>query len=66
MAKEEIKIMTFKLPESLKNNLESMADETGINQSALVKLATQSMIANYKKKGSFIFADLLNPEHKDS
>jgi hypothetical protein len=41
-----------------------MSQETGIPQAQLVNLATISMLANYKKKGSFIFVDLLNPEHK--
>ena len=41
-----------------------MAEETGMSQATLVNLATISMLENYKTKGSFIFADLLNPEHK--
>jgi len=45
--------------------LAEMAKETGLSQSTLVNLATMSLVANYEKKGSFIFADLLNPEHRD-
>lgn len=48
-----------------KKELEQMAAETGIPQAQLVNLATISMLENYNVKGSFIFADLLNPEHKE-
>lgn len=53
------------LPPEKKMELERMADETGMTQTALVKLATISLLENYKAKGSFVFVDLLNPEHKE-
>lgn len=54
------------LPPAKKTELERMADETGMTQTALVKLATISLLENYKTKGSFVFVDLLNPEHKEA
>ena len=53
-----------KLPDELKADLAHMVRETEISQSTLIRLATLSLVANYKEKGSFIFADLLNPDHK--
>lgn len=53
-----------RLPEELKKKLETMSEETDLPQSALIRMATYSLVVNYEKKGSFIFADLLNPEHK--
>lgn len=53
-----------KLPDGLKKDLAKMAEETEIPQSTLIRLATHSLVANYKEKGSFIFVDLLNPDHK--
>jgi hypothetical protein len=53
------------LPPEKKTELEQMAEETGMTQTALIKLATISLLENYKTKGSFIFVDLLNPEHKE-
>jgi hypothetical protein len=47
-----------------KRALEQMSSETGLSQTQLIILATISMLANYQSKGSAIFADLLNPEHK--
>lgn len=64
MEKQE-KPVTIKYPAKMKEKLAEMAKETGVNQSALIKLATQSLLINYEKKGSFIFADLLNPQHKE-
>jgi len=28
-------------------------------------MALHSLIANYETKGSFLFADLINPEHRE-
>lgn len=53
-----------KLPDDLKKDLAQMAKETDMPQSTLIRLATYSLVANYQEKGSFIFADLLNPDHK--
>lgn len=53
------------LPEDLKKDLAEMAKETGMTQSNLIRMAAHSLVANYKQKGSFIFADLLNPDHKE-
>lgn len=63
--KKDIKILPVKFPGHVKKQIEDMSEETGITQAALIKMATQSMLINYKNKGSFIFADLLNPEHKE-
>lgn len=51
-------------PNSLKKQLEQISKEVGISQGQLVVLATHSFVANYMEKGTFIFADLLNPEHR--
>ncbi|MGG3585937.1 hypothetical protein CN395_26155 [Priestia megaterium] len=59
-----IKKMPVSLPESVKQDLEQMSAEVGLSQNQLMVMATQSLLANYKAKGSFIFADLLNPEHR--
>ncbi|NJP38959.1 hypothetical protein [Alkalicoccus luteus] len=53
------------MPATLKKELERMANETGISQNHLSVLALHSLTKNYKEKGSFIFADLLNPEHRN-
>lgn len=58
------KQILINIPENLKVELEKMAKETGLSQTQLVLLSVQSLIANYDEKGSFIFADLLNPEHR--
>jgi len=63
MATESKKLIT-QLPKPLKEELEQMSDETGLAMTTLVNLAVHSLVANYKAKGSFIFADLLNPEHR--
>jgi hypothetical protein len=60
----ESKRMPITFPSTVKRSLEKMSEETGISQGQLVLLATQSMLVNYQNKGSFIFADLLNPEYK--
>lgn len=52
------------LPDALKKQLETMSQETGLTQSSLIRMAAHSLVANYEAKGSFIFADLLNPDHK--
>lgn len=52
------------LPEETKKSLEAMSKETGLSQANLIRLATLSLLENYDSKGSFIFADLLNPDHK--
>jgi len=59
-----LKKMPVSLPENLKYDLEKMSVEVGLSQNQLLVMAAQSLIANYKEKGSFIFADLLNPEHR--
>ncbi|MEH7070750.1 hypothetical protein V7034_21320 [Priestia megaterium] len=58
------KKMPVSLPESVKQDLEKMSAEVGLSQNQLLVMAAQSLLANYKKKGSFIFVDLLNPEHR--
>lgn len=59
-----IKKMPVSLPESVKQDLEQMSAEVGLSQNQLLVMATQSLLANYKANGSFIFVDLLNPEHR--
>lgn len=56
--------MPVSMPESLKTDLEKMATELGLSQNQLVVMTLYSLVANYEEKGSFIFADLLNPEHR--
>lgn len=48
----------------LKDELKEMSKELGLSQTDLIRMATESLIVNYRNKGSFIFADLLNPDHK--
>lgn len=57
---------TILLPDKLKEELKEMGKETGLSVNHLIKLASSSLVANYKAKGSFIFADLLNPEHREN
>lgn len=52
------------IPDDIKEELEKMSQETSLSMTVLVNLATQSLVANYREKGSFIFADLLNPQHR--
>lgn len=56
--------INISLPDETKEKLEKMSTETGLSQAHLIRLATHSLLENYASKGSFIFADLLNPEHK--
>ena len=53
------------MPETLKERLEKMSDELGLSQNQLAVMALQSLVVNYEVKGSFIFADLLNPDHRE-
>ncbi|PAE34269.1 hypothetical protein [Bacillus sp. 7884-1] len=57
--------LCFPIPEDLKNRFELMSKETNLQQSQLMLMALHSLIANYETKGSFIFADLINPEHRE-
>lgn len=59
-----VKKMPVSLPETLKSELEKMSVEVGLSQNQLLVMAAHSLVANYKEKGSFIFVDLLNPEHR--
>jgi predicted transcriptional regulator len=59
MAKQIINV-----PDDVRERLERMAEETSLSMNALANLAIQSLVANYEVKGSFIFADLLNPDHR--
>jgi len=65
MKKVEKKRLIVDMPEHLKVELEEFSDEVGMSQNQLVVLAVHSLVANYKTKGSFIFADLLNPVHRE-
>lgn len=53
------------LPSNLKERLEKMSDETNLSQNQLAVMALYSLIANYHKSGSFIFADLLDVSHRE-
>lgn len=57
--------LCFPIPEDLKKRFELMCEETKLQQSQLMLMALHSLIANYETKGSFIFADLINPEHRE-
>lgn len=57
--------LILNIPEDTAERLNKMATETTLSRNALVTLAAASLVANYEQKGSFIFADLLNPEHRD-
>jgi hypothetical protein len=57
--------LCFPIPEDLKKRFEMMCEETKLQQSQLMLMALHSLIANYETKGSFIFADLINPEHRE-
>lgn len=59
-----IKKIPVSMPETLKLKLEKMSDELGLSQNQLAVMALHSLVANYEVKGSFIFADLLNPDHR--
>ncbi|PAF20072.1 hypothetical protein CHH49_18050 [Terribacillus saccharophilus] len=58
------KKMPIELPEGTKQRLEEMSKETMVPQASLIKMAVESLVANYEVKGGFIFADLLNPDHR--
>jgi metal-responsive CopG/Arc/MetJ family transcriptional regulator len=62
--KDPNKRIAVSIPDHVKKELAQMSEETGIAQAQLITLATISLVVNYREKGSFIFADLLNPEHK--
>ena len=55
----------FSPPNDLKERFNSMAEETNMTQAQLMLLAMYSLVANYEVKGSFIFADLLSPDHRE-
>lgn len=60
--KKKDKLISF--PEDLLDQLEQISNETRIPVTQLTLMASYSLVANYKEKGTFIFADLLNPEHR--
>jgi hypothetical protein len=60
-----IKRQSINFPEGLKRDLKEIADETTFSVNDLVVMASYSLVSNYKDKGTFIFADLLNPEHRN-
>lgn len=64
MAKDLSKRKTVYFTDDLKAEVEQIAEETGLSANHLIVLATYSLVANYRAKGTFIFADLLNPEHR--
>ncbi len=51
--------------DDLKNQLDSMSQDVGLHQSQLMIMAIQSLVANYEGNSSLIFADLLNPVHRE-
>ena len=58
------KKMPVSLPVSVKQDLEKMSAEVGLSQNQLLVMAAQSLLANYNKKGSLIFVDLLNHKYR--
>jgi hypothetical protein len=52
------------LPSNLKADLDKMGQEVGLKTNQLVVMALHSLVRNYDKKGSFIFADLIVPSDK--
>lgn len=61
----ETKRLQLYIPDDLKREVEEMAEKTGLSQNNLALLALYSLVANWQAKGSFIFADLLDPEHRN-
>jgi len=67
--KEEIflnKRLQVILPSDLKDSLVNMSVETNLSQNQIVIMALYSLLANYQRSGSFIFADLLDPSHRSA
>lgn len=64
MTKEAKRIVILPSDE-LRKSLEDMSKSTNLPMTVLANLALHSLVANYEAKGSFIFADLLNPEHRN-
>lgn len=62
MAKTRLPVV---MDEDLKEGLDQMAEELNMSKNQLALMALYSLVANYKKSGSFIFVDLLNPKHKE-
>ncbi|MEB8615823.1 ribbon-helix-helix domain-containing protein [Bacillus cereus] len=60
----DTKRLQLYLPDDLKSGIVEMAEKTGLSQNQLAIMALYSLVANWQEKGSFIFADLLNPEHR--
>ncbi|MBM7651776.1 hypothetical protein [Neobacillus cucumis] len=58
--------LCFPIPPDLKKRFEIMCEETKLQQSQLMLMALHSLLANYESKGSFIFVDLIAPEHRES
>lgn len=61
---EPRKRLVLELNEDLKKEVDQMSKELNMSRNQLGLMALYSLVANYKKSGSFIFVDLLNPEHK--
>ncbi|MEK5105088.1 hypothetical protein MKX83_24405 [Cytobacillus sp. FSL M8-0252] len=59
-----MKRLPINMPDALKEDFEKMSEEVGLSQNQLAVMALHSLVANYESKGAFIFADLLNPEHR--
>lgn len=57
---EKTKRLQLYLPVSVKEDLEDMADKTGLSQNQLAVLALQGLLANYNLNGTNIFASLLD------
>ncbi|PWK05269.1 hypothetical protein [Tumebacillus permanentifrigoris] len=55
---------TCEMPEGLRDDLDKMGGELRYSRATLINMACASLVANYEAKGSFIFVDLLNPEHR--
>ena len=62
----ETKRMQLYLTEKLKKDLSDMSEDLGMTQNNLGILAIQSLVTNYKEKGTKIFVDLIDTKNKGS
>ncbi|MDR6884759.1 methyltransferase domain-containing protein [Bacillus sp. 3255] len=56
---DKTKRLSVYLPEKVKEDLERMAEETGLSMTQLIVMATHGLLANYAEQGGAIFGDLL-------
>lgn len=61
ITKEKRKYHNISFPPDVIEKMNEISDETYLSINALTVLAAQSLVANWERKGMFIFADILNP-----